>query len=61
MERTRFCLYAGELDELRARLAEREGQKIERAAALTRAHECYTHFGMAAQAARVADALGDAA
>ena len=61
LERTRFRLYAGELDELRARLAEREGQLAKRAAALNRAYECYTRFGMAAQAARVADALGDAA
>ena len=54
LERTRFRLYAGELDELRARLAEREGQKTERSAALTRAHDCYTRFGMTAQAARIA-------
>ena len=60
LERTRFRLYAGELDELRARLAEREGQKTERSAALTRAHDCYTRFGMTAQAARIAglQALG---
>ena len=61
LERTRFRLYAGELDELRARLAEREGQLAERAAALHRAFDHYTHFDMAAQAARVADALGGAA
>ncbi len=47
--------------ELRARLAEREGQQAERATALARAQACYTRFGMTAQAARVTAALGDAA
>lgn len=61
LTRAGFHIYEGELHELRARLAEREGQQAERAAALARAQACYTRFGMAAQAARVADALGDAA
>ncbi len=59
--RTGFHVYEGELHELRARLAEREGQQAERVAVLNRAFECYTRVGMAAQAARVADALGDTA
>ena len=61
LARTKFHVYEGELHESRARLAEREGRRAERAAALHRAYECYTRFGMAAQAARVADALGSAA
>ncbi len=60
---TRTCMHVceGELHELRAQLAEREGQNPARTAALARAHECYTRFGMAAQATRVEDARGDAA
>jgi adenylate cyclase len=54
LERTGFHLYEGELHELRAQLAEREGHEAEKIAALQRAHECYTRFGMTAQAARVA-------
>ena len=61
LTRTGHHLYEGELHELRARLPEREGQQADRAAALARAQACYTRFGMAAQAARVADALGDTA
>ena len=56
LTRTGFHLYEGELHELRARLAEREGQQAEHLAALARAHDCYTRFGMTAQAARVAPA-----
>ncbi len=58
---TGIHVYEGELHELRAQLAESEGQNPARTAALARAHECYTRFGMAAQATRVADARGDAA
>ncbi len=53
IERTGARLFEGELHELRARLAEREGQELERVAALSRAQECYTRFGMIEQAARV--------
>jgi hypothetical protein len=56
LERSGFQLFEGELHELRARLAEREGQRNDAVAALARAHECYTRFGMTAQAARVAAA-----
>jgi hypothetical protein len=58
LERTGFHLYEGELHELQAQLAEREGHEAEKTAALQRAHECYTRFGMTAQAARVAQGLG---
>jgi hypothetical protein len=54
LERTEFHLYEGELHELRARLADREGCEAEKLAALHRAYDCYTRFGMTAQAARVA-------
>ena len=54
LERTEFHLFEGELHELRARLADREGRQIEKAAALERARACYARFGMTAQAARVA-------
>ena len=53
LTRTGFHVYEGELHELRARLAEREGQQAERAAALATAHDCYTRFGMIRQAARI--------
>jgi hypothetical protein len=56
LERTEFHLLEGELHELRARLADREGHETEKAAALQRARDCYTRFGMTAQAARVAAA-----
>ena len=55
LTRTGFHVYEGELHELRARLAGREGQRTEQAAALAHAHACYTRFGMIAQAGRVAD------
>jgi hypothetical protein len=58
LTRTGFHVYEGELHELRARLAERESQTAERAAALASAQECYTRFGMNEQAARVAVAIG---
>jgi len=58
LERTEFHLFEGELHELRARLADREGHHAEQAAALQRARDCYTRFGMTAQAARVKEALG---
>lgn len=54
LERTGFHLYEGELHELRARLADREGRETEKSAALERARDCYTRFGMTAQASRVA-------
>ena len=53
IERTGFHIYEGEMHELRARLAEREGRQADRAAALAIAHDCYTRFGMTGQAARV--------
>lgn len=55
LERTGFAIFEGELHELRARLEEREGRRAERSAALKRAGTCYTRFGMADQAARVAE------
>jgi ATP/maltotriose-dependent transcriptional regulator MalT len=58
LERTEFHLFEGELHELRARLADREGRPDEQAAALQRAYDCYTRFGMTAQAARVQEAMG---
>jgi class 3 adenylate cyclase len=58
LERTEFHLFQGELHELRARLADREGRHAEKAAALQRAYDCYTSFGMVQQAARVAEAKG---
>ncbi|MBI3682550.1 MAG: AAA family ATPase [Acidobacteria bacterium] len=58
LERTEFHLFEGELHELRAQLAEREGRAAEKTAALQRAHECYTRFGMTAQAARVMKEIG---
>ena len=61
IERTGFHIYEGEMHELRARLAEHEGQQTDRSAALARAQECYTRFGMTVQAARVAEALDAAA
>ena len=48
----------GELHELRARLVECESRRrAEKAVALQRTHDCYTRFGMTAQAARVAEGL----
>jgi adenylate cyclase len=58
LDHTGFHLFEGELHELRARLADREGHQTEKAAALQRARDCYTRFGMTAQAARVAQAMG---
>ena len=57
LERTGFHLYEGELHELRGRLADREGHRAEKTTAL-RARDCYTRFGMTAQASRVAQAIG---
>ncbi len=51
LTRTGFHLYEGELHELCARLAAREGHHAEQTAALRRAHDCYTHFGMTAHLA----------
>ena len=56
-ERTEFHLFEGELHELRARLAEREGREAKKVAALHCAHDCYSRFGMTTQAARVAKEL----
>jgi len=53
LSRTGFHIYKGELHELRARLAEREGWRAECVAALARAHDCYSGFGMSAQASRI--------
>jgi hypothetical protein len=47
-----FPLLEGELHQLRARLAEREGRHVERAAALKRAYDCHTSFGMGQQTTR---------
>ena len=49
--KSRLCLEF--VERCRARLAERKDQLAERAAALNRAFECHTRFGMTAQAARV--------
>jgi hypothetical protein len=57
LERTGFHLYEGELHELRAQLADREGHQAEKTAGLQRARDCYSRFGMTAQAARVARAM----
>ncbi len=54
IERTELRLFEGELHELRARHADREGLPAEKAAALSRARDCYTRFGMTARAAQVA-------
>ena len=59
LERTEFHLFEGGLYELRARLAEREGREAEKVAALHRAYDCYTHFGMTTQAERVAEELDE--
>ena len=53
LARTEFHVYAGELHELRARLAAREGQHPKCTAALARAYACYTRFNMTEQAARI--------
>ena len=53
LTQTGFHIYEGELHELRACLAEREGQHMERTAALARAHDRYTRFGVVLQAARI--------
>jgi hypothetical protein len=53
LERTEFRLFEGELHELRARLANREGRYVEKAAALKRAYDCHTSFGVRQQATRV--------
>ncbi|MFT4563902.1 MAG: class 3 adenylate cyclase [Gammaproteobacteria bacterium] len=53
LTQTGFHIYEGELYELRARLAERQGKKKVRAEALARAHDCYNRFGMTAQAERI--------
>jgi len=52
LERTEFRFFEGELHELRARLADREGRHVEKAAALLRAYDCHTSFGI--RATRVA-------
>ena len=53
LQRTGFHIYDGEMHDLRARLAAREGHEAERSAALARAHDCYTRFGMTERAGRV--------
>ena len=53
LTRTGFRIYEGELNELRAELAGREGQQAEQAVALAQAHDCYVHFGMLAHAQRL--------
>ena len=55
LERTEFRLFEGELHQLRARLANREGRHVERAAALKRAYDCHTSFGMGQQTTRMAN------
>ena len=58
LERTGFHLYEGELHELRARLADREGHQAEKASSLERAFDCYTSLSMTQHAARVKGAIG---
>jgi hypothetical protein len=53
LRRTEFHLLEGEMHELRACLADREGRHREKALALERAFECYTNLGMTGQATRV--------
>jgi class 3 adenylate cyclase len=58
LERTELHLFEGELHELRACLAAREGDPVEQRAALQRAYDCYTRFGMTSQAAYAKEAMG---
>ncbi|MCP5200684.1 MAG: AAA family ATPase [Gammaproteobacteria bacterium] len=57
LERTGFAIYEGESQELRAALAERDGDQAARSTALEQALACYTRFGMDAQAHRVEQEL----
>ena len=57
LERTGFAIYEGEIQELRAALAERDGDQAARSTALEQALACYTRFGMDAQAHRVEQEL----
>ncbi len=58
LERTGARIFEGELYELRARLAQREGDQAGRGAALRRAFDSYTRMGMVLQAERVKAARG---
>jgi ATP/maltotriose-dependent transcriptional regulator MalT len=58
LERTESHLYEGVIHELRARLAEREGDRAAMAAEMDRAYDSYASLGMTAQAARVKEAIG---
>jgi hypothetical protein len=58
LSHTKTHLAEGELHELQARVFDRDGRTSDKQAALRRACDCYTRFGMTAQAARVAEALG---
>ena len=58
LERTRFRVIEGPLHESRAKLAERAGDRAERAAALGRARDVYTACGMTRDAERVGRELG---
>ena len=53
LQRTGFHIYEGELHELRARLADREGDAPVQTQALQSAYDCYTRFGMTLHAGRV--------
>lgn len=53
-------LYEGALHELRAQLLDREGLRMEKLFALQRARDCYTRFGMTAQASRMVAAIEQA-
>jgi hypothetical protein len=60
LEFTEFHLLEGEMHELRARLADREGRHTEKVTSLQRAFNCYTRFGMVAQTARIKEAMSSA-
>ena len=53
LARTEFHLFEGELHELRAQLADREGHHAVQTASLALARDCYAGFGMTAHVARV--------
>ncbi|MEN8160237.1 MAG: AAA family ATPase, partial [Myxococcota bacterium] len=57
LERTEMNVLEGELHELRARLADREGRAEARTAARKLALAAYTRFGMETQAARLTEEL----
>jgi hypothetical protein len=59
LARTGFALFEGELHELRALLADREGQDDVRRAARMAAHAAYNRFGMQRHIDRLVDHFGN--